>query len=151
MGPGTAWSSPTFGRGQSPRQQLGWSSDWLLGRLPMPALLYQATQELVPTQARHRAVTTPTSPKAPPGKHWRRLGVEVVHCLGEGGRSFLLEHEYLLSCPGTHVPTRPQIPISSEIAPADLEIPAGDSKGERQTAGRWLGRLGLKGDGAVGS
>lgn len=64
-GPSTAWSSPTFGRGPSLRQQLGWSSDWLLGRLHMPPRLCQAPQEPVPTRARHQAVTTPSWPSHP--------------------------------------------------------------------------------------
>lgn len=67
-----------------------------------------------------------------------------VALLGEGEVSFPFPHEYLLSCPGTHVPTRTQTPISSDSAPADLGTPAGDSKGDRQTAGRQLGGLGPK-------
>lgn len=48
----------------------------------------------------------------------------------------------MLPSPGTHVPTRTHTHVSSEIAPADLKIPAGDSEGERRTVveALWAGR-----------
>ncbi|XP_037600840.1 annexin A9 isoform X3 [Cebus imitator] len=77
------------------------SSDWLFSLgCTRPPFLYQATPELVLTQASHQAVTrTPTSPLAP-------LGI--------------------------HVLARTLVHISTETAPADLEVPAPGSEGETQ-------------------
>lgn len=82
-GPLPRWEGPvpdTAGAGLLER-----SSDWLLSLgCTRPPLLYQATQELVPTQGRHQAeMTHLASLLAPLGKHW-------TWALTLGGKTLLI-------------------------------------------------------------